>query len=50
MGTKDHELQEILDKDNLDVEKFLEQGESIGVDSLPKEDYDRVKQLSLWRS
>ena len=40
--TKEHELQEILDRENLDLEKFLEQGKNIGVDSLPKEDYDRV--------
>ena len=39
----DHELQEILDRENLDLEKFLKQGKIIGVDSLPKEDYDRVQ-------
>jgi len=50
VGTEDHELQEILDRENLDLEKFLEQGKIIGVDSLPKEDYDRVQQLFLWRS
>jgi len=49
-GIEDHELQEILDRENLDLEKFMEQGKNIGVDSLPKEDYDRVQQLFLWRS
>ena len=49
-GTKDHELQEILDRETLDLEKFLEQQKNIGVDSLPKEDYGRVQQLFLWRS
>jgi len=44
-GTEDHDLQEILDRENPDLEKFLEQGKKIGVDSLPKEDYDRVQQL-----
>jgi len=48
--TEDHELQEILDRENLDLEKFLEQGTTKGVDSLPKEEYDRVQQLFLWRS
>lgn len=38
VGTEDHELQEILDRENLDLENFLEQGMIIGVDSLPKED------------
>jgi len=40
---EDHELQEILEKENLDLEKFLEQGITKGVDSLPKEDFDRVQ-------
>lgn len=34
----------------MDLEKFLEQGKELGVESLPKEDYDRVQQLFLWRS
>ena len=42
-GTEDHELQEIMDKENLDLEKFQEQGKELGVDSLPKEEYDRVQ-------
>ena len=48
--TEDRELQEILDRENLDLEKFLEQWTTKGVDSLPKEEYDRVQQLFLWRS
>ena len=50
VGTKDHELQEILERENLDLEKFLEKGTTKGVDSLPQEEFDRVKQLFLWRS
>jgi len=42
-GTKDHELQEIIERENIDLEKFLEQGMTKGVDSLPKEEYDRVQ-------
>lgn len=49
-GTEDHELQEILDKENLDLEQFLEQGKNRGVDSLPKEDCDQVQQVYLWRA
>ena len=49
-GMEDHELQEILHKENLDLEKFLEQGMTKGVDSLPKEEFDRVQQIFLWRS
>ena len=47
---EDHELQEILERENLDLEKFLEQGITKGVESLPKEEFDRVQQLFLWRS
>lgn len=42
-GMEDHELQETLERENLDLEKFLEQGIAKGVDSLPKEEFDRVK-------
>ena len=42
-GTEDHELQEILERENLDLEKFLEQGTTKGVDSLPQEEFDRVQ-------
>ena len=47
---EDHELQEILEKENLDLEKFMEQGITKEVESLPKEEFDRVQQLFLWRS
>jgi len=43
VGTEDHELQEILDRENLDLDKFLEQGTTKAVDSLPKEECDRVQ-------
>ena len=32
VGTEDHELHEILDRENMDLELFLEQGENKGVD------------------
>lgn len=48
--TEDDELQEILERENLNLEKFLEEGITKGVDSLPKEVFDRVQQLFLWRS
>jgi len=32
VGTEDHELQEILDKENLDLEQFLEPKKNKGVD------------------
>ncbi len=31
VGTEDHELQEILESEHLDLEKFLEQGTAKGV-------------------
>lgn len=49
-GIEDHELQEILDREYLDLENFLKQGKNITLNSLPKEDYDRVQHLFLWRS
>lgn len=39
-GIGDHELLEILDRENLDLELFLEQGRNKGVDSLPKQEND----------
>lgn len=50
VGIEDHELQEILVKENLDLEKFLEQGMTKGVDSLPQEEFYKVQQLFLWIS
>ena len=48
--TKYHELQEILERESLDLENFLEHRITEGVDSLPKEEFDRVQQHFLWRS
>ena len=50
VGTKDHELQDILDREHLDLEKFLELGTIKGMDSLPQEEFNRVQQLFLWRT
>ena len=47
---EDHELQDILERENLDLEKFLDQGTNKGIDSLPEEEIDKVQQLFLWRS
>jgi len=47
---EDHELLEILDKENLDLAGFLRQGTTRGVDSLPQEELNRMQQLFLWRS
>eukprot|EP00253_Pinus_taeda_P013097 PITA_13097 len=47
---EDHELQEILDKENLDLEGFLMQGTKGGIDSLPQEECNRIKQLFLWKT
>ena len=47
---EDHELQEILDKEHLDLEGFLMQGTTGGVDSLPQEDCNRIQQLFLWET
>eukprot|EP00253_Pinus_taeda_P007713 PITA_07713 len=47
---EDHKLQEILEKENLDLEGFLKQGTMEGVDSLPPEEYNKVQQLLLWKT
>jgi len=44
---EDHELQEILDKENLDLEGFLMQGTKGGIDSLPQEKCNRMQLLFL---
>jgi len=49
-GTEDQDLQEILERENLELEKFLEQGSNKGIKSLPQEELDRVQQLFLNRS
>lgn len=50
VGIEDHELQDILDREHLDLKKFLEQGTTKGMDSLPQEEFNRVQQLFLWRT
>eukprot|EP00253_Pinus_taeda_P030070 PITA_30070 len=47
---EDHELQEILEKENLHLEGFLDQGTREDVDSLPPEEFSRVQQLFLWKT
>ena len=47
---EDHELQEILDKEHLDLEGFLMQGTMGGIDSLPQEDCNKIQQLFLWKT
>lgn len=43
VGTKEHELHDILDKEHLDLENFLEHGTTKGMDSLPQEEFNRVQ-------
>ena len=50
MELVDHKLQEILDREHLDLEGFLNQGTMGGVDSLPQEEFNRVQQLFLWKT
>ena len=50
MELEDHELQEILDRENLDLEGFLIQGTSGRVESLPQEEFNRIQQLFLWKT
>jgi len=50
VGTKDYELQDILDREHLDLEKFLKQGTTKGMYFLPQEEFNRVKHLFLWRT
>ena len=49
MDPEEHELVEILDKENLDLEGFLRQGTTGGVDLLPQEEISRIQQLFLWK-
>ena len=46
-GTEDQDLQEILERENLELEKFLEQGGNLGINSIPQEDVDKVQQIFL---
>jgi len=45
-----HDLQEIIEKENLDLESFLNQGTKEGLDSLPVEEFNRVQKIFLWRT
>lgn len=47
---EDHELQEILGKENLDLEGFLGQGSTGGIDSLLQEDCNKIQKLFLWKT
>ena len=49
-GTEDQYLQEILERENLELEKFLEQGGNLGINSIPQEDVDKVQQKFLNKS
>lgn len=49
-GMEDQDLQEIPERENLELEKFLEEGSNKGIDSLPQEEINRVQQLFLNRS
>ena len=40
---EDHELQDICEREHQDMEKFLEQGTTKGMDSLRQEEFNRVQ-------
>jgi len=50
MELEDQELQEILDKEHLDLEGFLFQGTTGGVDSSLQEELNRIQQWFLWET
>ena len=50
MEMEDNELQEILDRENLDLEGFLGKVTTGGIESLPQEECNRIKQLFLWKT
>ena len=47
---EDHELQESLDKEHLDLEGFLQQGTTAGIYSLPQDECNIKRQLFLWKT
>ena len=49
-GMEDQDLQEILERENLELEKFLEQGGNLGINSIRQEDVDKVQQIFLNKS
>lgn len=50
VGTEEHELQDIMEREHLDLEKLLEEGTTKGVYSLPQEEFNSVQQLFLLRT
>jgi len=50
MDPKETKLQNILERENLDLEGFLIQGTSGGVESLSWEELNRMQQLYLWKT
>ena len=50
MEQEDQELQEIFDKEHLDLEGFLIQRTMGGVDSVSQEELNRIQQWFLWKS
>jgi len=49
-GREDQDLQEIMERENLELETFLERGGNLGINSIPQEDVDKVQQLFLNKS
>jgi len=49
-GIEDQDLQEILERENLELEKFLEQGGNLGIKSIPQDDVDKVQHIFLKKS
>ena len=49
-GIEDQDLQEILERENLELEKFLEQGGNLGINSISQEYVDNVQQIFLNKS
>lgn len=47
---EEHKLQEILDKENLDLEGFLMQGTKGGIESLPQDECNIIQKLFLWKT
>ena len=46
-GIEDQDLQEILERENLELEKLLEQGGNLGINSILQEDVEKVQQIFL---
>lgn len=50
MEMKDNELYDILQRENLDLEGFLNQGTTSRIETLPQEEINRIQQLFLWKT